>query len=265
MLLQVDWLIDYEPAWLGPVIMILGLLLIISWYINYISGEHAMLTAVGLITLLCAVPWMVQNRQIIVVVLSIVGSWFQGVGVVRGYLKLTHYFRVFRKKIGSRLFGYGDNQIDTKSKKRNKNGQSGMKSAIEWLVFQLLGLLAVIMSIWILLGLTIASDFAIQSLTNDVIITWTLLTTFGAVLGLGWRFWSVRESFPSVVLLGVIFLASGAEIYNIRTLGGEVIVFLISRFVFFLGFLAAVSVLVLTRQPSESHVESDTTNRIADD
>jgi hypothetical protein len=45
-------------------------------------------------------------------------------------------------------------------------------------------------------------------------------------------------------------LASGAETYNIRALGGEVIVFLISKFVFALGFLGAISIPVLIRQSS---------------
>ena len=258
LLFPVDWIIDYEPAWLGPAIMSLGLLLIISWYIIHISGEHTMTTTVALIAVLGAAPWAVQNRQIVVAILSVIGSWFQGIGIVRGYLKIKHYFYLaaqkvveYTKKTVSSLSAYGGSQPITQNENLNKGNQDVMKSAVEWLVFQLLGLLVIIMSVWIGFGLSIVGDLTIPSLTNGVIISWTLLTTFGAILGLGWRFWSVRESFPATVLLGLILLASGAEIYNIRALGGEVIVFLISKFVFALGFLGAISILVLTRQSSK--------------
>jgi hypothetical protein len=76
------------------------------------------------------------------------------------------------------------------------------------------------------------------------VITWTLVTLFGGILGLSWRFWSVRDTLPTLLLFGLVLLAVGAELQNLR-FGSDVFVFFLNKAVLGLGFIASAAVLVI--------------------
>jgi hypothetical protein len=274
--LPVDWFVTYEPAWLGPAVMLAGVALLTVTYVTHSQGDATVVATLVLLAGIAALPWAFQNRQLVVVVLSFTGSWFQGVGTVRGYLKLTHYaakvpgaIRAAGGAVTKRLAGLvrrirrlsTSNATRTAERANARRGGreadgEGLSSKAEsvgwWLVFQLLGLLAVATSVWVGVGLTTVGALTIPSLTTDVVISWTLLTAFGAVLGLGWRFWSVRDAFPATALLGVVLLAAGAEIYNFRTLEMDITLFFAAKAMYVLGFLGATAVLILARKSPDT-------------
>ncbi|WP_436930676.1 hypothetical protein [Halosimplex halobium] len=257
LIVPVDWVVDYEPAWLGPAVMLAGAVLLAVAYVRHSEGDTVTLGAVVFLASLAALPWAFQNRQLVVAVLSLTGSWFQGVGSVRAYLKIRHYAGravAALRRLPARVAAF------VRSGPTGGTGGGASVPGVEtvgwWLLFQLLGLLAVLTSVWVGFGLATVGPLTIPSLTTDVVITWTLLTAFGGVLGLGWRFWSVRGSFPGAALLGVICLAVGAELWNVRAVETELLLFFATKAVYVLGFLGAVAVLVLSSTADEGGTET---------
>jgi hypothetical protein len=260
--IPVDWLLDYEPPWLGPAIMLIGAALLILSYLFYQKSHTLQLGVIVAIATVAALPWAWQNSQLIVILLSFTGSWFQGVGTVRGYLKLKHYAGKIKSGLTRLRSRLGSQSARESTSNAARSGNSSMlgsmpKKALWWLVFQLLGLLAVVTSVWVGVGLSTIGPLTIPTLTTDIVIVWTLLTAFGAFLGLGWRFWSVRGAFPATSLIGVICIAAGAEIYNFRTLETEVALFLAAKGVYVLGFLGAVALVILVNRSPESYTDQE--------
>jgi hypothetical protein len=255
LLLQVDWFVDYEPPWLGTAIMLVGIACVAVSYTRTVSVQKSTFYYVyGLSALSVAVaPWFLVYPEPFVVVLSFTGNWFQGVGLVRGFLKLRSYIRrgvTAAKRWIASLLGRTDGyQRDT------GGGLTGVFETIGWLLlFQLAGLLALTMSVWVGFGLTVYGELTFATLTTDIVITWTLVTLFGGILGLVWRFWSVRDTLPSLLLFGVVLLSVGAELHNFRSLDTDVALFLLNKGVFALGFVGAVAVFVIKWK--EAHTDS---------
>ncbi|ELZ20869.1 hypothetical protein C475_19758 [Halosimplex carlsbadense 2-9-1] len=264
LLIPVDWVVDYEPAWLGPAVLLLGAVLLAVSYVRHNEGETLGIGVIVFAASLAALPWAFQNQTLVVAVLSLTGSWFQGVGTVRAYLKIRYYAgraRAALRSLPAKLVAL------VRSGPQTGSSGGGSLPAVDtvgwWLLFQLLGLLALLMSVWIGFGLTLFGPLTIPSLTTDIVITWTLVTAFGGVLGLGWRFWSVRESFPGAALLGVICLAVGAELSNVRALETEILLFFAAKAAYALGFLGAVAVLTLST--TDQATQTDTHGGISGD
>lgn len=235
LLLPLDWFVDYEPPWLGIAVMVLGVGFVAVSYIRTVSVQKpATYYTVGFpLAGIGVAPWVLTYPEPFIIVLSFTGNWLQGVGIVRGYLKIRSYLGR-----GWNFF-FGEDSSDG-------DGIRGIAQTVGIvLMFQLAGLLAVVVSVWIGFGLTTYEVLTVPSLTTDLVLTWTLLTLFGGILGLSWRFWTVRDTLPPLLLFGLILLAVGAELQNFRTVQSDVLVFFFNKTVFALGFVAAVAVLII--------------------
>lgn len=251
LLIPIDWFVDYEPPWLGVAVMLIGLVCVMTSYVWSVrvqkSAKYYLLYF--LVLGLAAYPWFQTYPQPFIVLLTFVGSWFQGVGIVRGYLKLAHYAKKAKHAMTNWITG-SDSAAQAEANSKRDHIRRGTQKVSLILLFQLLGLLAVTTSVWIGVGLTVYGDLTLESLTTDIVIVWTLITLSGSILGLTWRFWTVRESLPSLLMLGMILLATGAEIQNLRSLQTEILVFMINKAVFTLAFIAAVALFLIKRDGS---------------
>lgn len=265
LILPLDWFVSYEPPWLDVALMLAGAALLAAMYAVYSQNDTALMGGLIVLTVAAALPWAVVNRRIAIVLLSFTGTWFQAVGTVRGYLKLKYYATKVPGMVRSALgrVRYRLRQLtgsSTPSHHPAHTSGGGLQSTAQtigwWTVFQLLGLLAIITSVWVGVGLTTVGPLTIPTLTTDVVITWTLLTMFGGLLGLGWRFWAVRDAFPTTGLVGVLLIAVGAELHNFQALETEIAVFLASKVIYVLGFLGAVAVVILNRTEPAGQVRS---------
>jgi hypothetical protein len=232
--LPIDWVVDYEPPWLGTAVMIFGIVCVAASYIRTVSVQKpARYYAIGFpLASLGVAPWVFTYPEPFVIILSFTGSWLQGVGIVRGYLKIKSYVDTAWNVI----FGKTDSD--------GSGYSTFVQKAGVFLMFQLAGVLALVVSVWVGFGLTTYEVLTIPSLTTDVVITWTLVTLFGGILGLSWRFWSVRNTLPTLLLFGLVLLAVGAELQNLR-FGSDVFVFFLNKVVLGLGFIASAAVLVI--------------------
>lgn len=240
------WFFSYEPVWLGPVLMMCGASLVFVWFIFSIKDSDKTTIAIAIISIVVSFPWWIQNRQAAIILLSLIGSWFQAVGTVCGYLRVKYYIR----KIILVVKNNGPNSDGRQTDSFIKN--SIPSGGLEWLVFQLTGILAVMISVWIGVGLIIVSEYNVPSVTKGVVVTWTLITTCSTVIGLGWRLWGIRESFDSTPMIGIIFLVSGSEVYNISIFGGRIFLFFLSKAVYLVSLLASISVLILVKYNNNS-------------
>jgi hypothetical protein len=248
LLLPVDWFVDYEPPWLGIAVMLIGLVCVMTSYVWSVQVQKSAgyYLLYFLVLGLAAYPWFRTYPQPFVLLLTFVGSWFQGVGIVRGYLKLVHY----AKKVKHAMINWltsSDSADRAGGDSTRDHARRGIQKVSWILLFQLLGLLAVTTSVWIGVGLTVYGDLTLESLTTDIVIVWTLITLSGSILGLTWRFWTVRGSLPLLLMLGIVLLAAGAELQNLRSLRTELLFFIINKAIFALAFIAAVALFIIKR------------------
>jgi hypothetical protein len=243
----IDWFVDYEPPWLGTAVMIFGIICVAASYIRTVSVQNPARYYVIIFPLagLGVAPWVLTYPEPFVIIFTFTGNWLQGVGIVRGSLKIKSYLNTAWNVV----FGNSSSDRSGYSKVVQKVGV--------FLMFQLAGVLALVVSVWVGFGLTTYEVLTIPSLTTDIVITWTLLTLFGSILGLSWRFWSVRDTLPGLLLFGLILLAGGAELRNLR-FGSDVLIFFLNKTVLGLGFISSVAVLAIK---SRSNTKSSATWR----
>lgn len=232
---QLDWVLDYEPPWLGPAVMVVGLLTFVTGFaVHYSPRGLFTWIAYAVIATVALVPWVVSYPAVGVAGLLMLGAWFEGVGTVRAFAKLYHYVGTARSVLAGDGVGGG--------------GSSGPRSftrkAAWWLAFQLFVLLGVAVSVWVVFVLASTGRATVATLSKDVLVGWTLVTLVVAVFGFLWKVWSVRDVLPLSILAGLALLTTGAEIYNLKLLQGDIALFLLGKVVYALAFLATASLWI---------------------
>lgn len=244
LVVQLDWVLDYEPAWLGPAVMIFGLVVFVGGFaINYSSRGPLMWISYVVIAVFALVPWVGSYPQLGVAVLFLLGAWFEGIGTVRAFAKLHHYISVV--PTGMRGFLSGSSASSSAGSTASSQIGGFTRKAAWFLIFQLAILLCVALSVWVVLLLSIIGELTLVTLSQDIIVLWTLVTLTVAVFGFLWKIWSVKDIFPFSILGGLSLLISGAELYNLKLIQNEIALFLLGKVVYVLAFVAAASLWIV--------------------
>lgn len=247
-----DWILDYEPAWLGPAIVLLGVLIFIFGYaFHYSLWPLRLWVWVGGVAIFIILPWAVSYNTVFAALLTSLGSWFGGVGAVRLLLKIRWLGGKARGKLGSPVSG-----------QKTSDGSSGSllntvtkKLALIFL-FQLLTLLGILLSIWIVLFLSVYGETTIATLSNDIIILWTLVTLVTSLSGVLWRFWSIKDTLPFSIMIGLVLMIAGSEVYNLQLIQSEIALFFISKAVFILGYIGTGALWLTHKTVKEDSTRS---------
>jgi hypothetical protein len=214
--------------------MVVGLYLFFFGYLIFgpsVLGSILQYFVVGIPTT-AALPLIYFYPDVFVFLPLSVAAWFKGVASFRFILIVADRIST----VGSLLFGGSPSTASSSS------GGSGLKW---WVFFRLLGLLVPVFGVWLAIYLISIGELTFGEVTNDLIIAWSLTTLAGAIVGLTWRFWSVRERITFVVMAGLILLLAGAELYNMRTFQSEITIYLGSKVAFVLGYGAAVAIWIV--------------------
>lgn len=232
---QLDWVLDYEPPWLGPAVMLAGLLTFVAGFAVHYSRQGPFAWAgYGVVATVALVPWVGSYPATGAAALLLLGAWFEGVGTVRAFAKLAHYAGKLRSFLGGG--GGGGSTTDA---------VEGLTVKAAWfLAFQLLILLGVAVSVWVVFVLAATGTATVATLSKDVLVLWTLSTLVVAVFGFLWKVWSVRDVLPLSVLGGLALLTAGAEIYNLRLLQANLALFLLAKAVYAAAFLGTASLWI---------------------
>ena len=201
---QLSFIVDYVPVWLGPALLAIGLALVMMTFGSFsFSSESRSMTLTGAM-LLCAigggalmlVPFYVRRTYIFAAGLLFAGRWIEGVAATRLVSKIIRF-----------ISGTGSGGISATIRRRFRRG------AIVFGVLLITGWAAV----WVLvLGPVVISR------TYDLTLIWTLMVAVLSVLGLGFKFSSVDSRVYSVdrrfipMVIGLILAVTGAELYNFQ-------------------------------------------------
>lgn len=201
-LLQLSLLLDYVPAWLGPLLLAAGLILVVVTFGSFsLAGESRSFTLTG-VMLLCAfvggglmlVPFYMRRTYIFAAGLLLAGRWIEGVAATRLVSKIVRF-----------VSGTGSGSLSATIRRRFR------RAAIIGGVLLIAGWAAV----WVLvLGPVVVSR------TYDLTLIWTLLVGLLSILGLGFKFSSVDSRIYSVeprfipMIIGLILSVTGAQLYN---------------------------------------------------
>jgi hypothetical protein len=231
--IPIDWILDYEPAWLGPAIVLLGVLIFIFGYaFHYSLWPLRLWIWAGGLAMFMILPWAVSYNTVFAALLTSLGSWFGGVGAVRLLLKIRWLGGKARVKLGS---------LASSRKMSNGSGGSLLNTVTKKFIlifsFQLLTLLGILLSIWIVLFLSAYGETTIATLSNDIIILWTLVTLVTSLSGILWRFWSIEDTLPFSIMAGLVLMIAGSEVYNLQLAQSEIALFFISKAVFMFGYI----------------------------
>lgn len=194
--LLLGWFINYVPDWLSIALMFVGFFTTMAGYPATFSGfgKREMRTsgvvligfgvAVISLEILQRVPWL------LVVSLLVFTRWIEGAAAIRFFQRANQYFRTDR---------------------------SGGKSWTQRILYYLLLAFIVIMGGWMAIFIFLRGPI-FNTLSFDLAVVLTFVTVVISILGLSWKFWSVRDRLPIPVVAGFILAATGAEINNLKLL-----------------------------------------------
>jgi hypothetical protein len=201
--LQLSWLVDYVPPWLGPALLAVGLILMfasMAWSI-VVAGDSRSVTSGGLavasVTIgagLLLVPLYFEYTYIAAAGLLLAGRWLEGVAATRLLTKVTRF-----------VTGTSSGSIVATIKRRLR------RLAIVFAIILIAGWAA----IWVLLFGSVA-----VSRTYDLTLIWTLAVGVLSLLGLGFKFVSVDSRAYKVaprfipMVFAVLLAVTGAQLYN---------------------------------------------------
>jgi hypothetical protein len=207
--LQLSWIVDYVPDWLGPTLLGSGLLLVVFTFLSFSysgDGDESTSLSVGTFALLSigvgggflAVPLYRRYTFAFAAGLLLAGRWIEGVAATRLLTKVIRFFS-----------GTGTGSLSGTLKRRLR------RMAIVVLVLLLAGWTA----LWVVLfGPVVVSQ------TYDLTLIWTTLVGVLSLLGLGFKFTSVDNRVYLIeprfvpMLLGLILAVTGAQLYNFEIL-----------------------------------------------
>jgi hypothetical protein len=236
LVVPVDLLLQHEPAWLGPAVVVVGLVVFFGGYVRHYmiwpGGLAATMTIAGVFAV---VPWVASYPDLAGVLVSFVGSWFAGVGAVKGYLRSAEYVHRLRQWIRD------DGTATDSSEILDQVSASVSRAA----VLKLAAVLAVLLGVWVVAALQTYTSVSADLVTPQLVVAWTMLTLVTAVFGTAWRFRGVHGPVPSSILFGVVLMIAGAEVYNLQLYGSDLAVFLVSKVVYGAGYSAAASLWVV--------------------
>lgn len=238
----IEWVIDYEPPWLGPAVILIGLGLFITGYARKYSTWPLRLWVFSMFGGGFGIlPWVMSYPTIFASCLTFLGSWFGGVATMRAFLKIVHYGRKARE--GIRAWRHGE---PSKTGKRDVVETLSRKVALR-ISFQAVTLLCILLSVWVVMLLATYGEVTLVTIGTNVILLWTLLTLITSLSGILWRFWSVRQSIPGFILFGLALIIAGAEIYNVQLIQTEIALFFISKGVYVTGYVGAAALWMAKR------------------
>lgn len=222
MILQASWFIDYVPPWLAPSLIISGILAIL-WFeefrLSYEVGNYRLesnfwffLITVASIPVLY--PWYLAQTDLFMFAFVIGGRWLEGVAGVR-FLQKVEYLLVEHE------LSFG-------------------KSLRERAVYMALSFFVVIVSGWTAVYI-LARGPIVQSVAYDILLVWTLMTFITSALGVIWKVWSIKDTLPFSLLVGITICFAGVEIYNYTFLLNEILAFLLGSISYSLAYVVALT------------------------
>lgn len=201
--LQLTWIVDYVPAWLGPALLAVGLLCMffsMAWSISRGSDSTSISLSgllVACVTLgigLLLVPLYFEYTYIAAAGLLLAGRWLEGVAATRFLSKIVRF-----------VTATNSSSLASTIKRRLRRAT---------IVFGVV-LIAGWGALWVLvLGPVVVSR------TYDLTLIWTLSVGILSILGLGFKFASIDsrayEIAPMFVpmVIGVVLAVTGAQLYN---------------------------------------------------
>lgn len=221
-LLQVGWFVDFVPAWLGPLLVGTGIILLIIGLIHryeIIVGDipYQPDYRFGLLLLTCLAtmyPWITTHTDVFALTVVLFARTLEGGTTVRFSQKILKF-------------------------KETSNWGGGGKELKRKILYRMTGVLAIILGVWIAIGLVIFGPIS-NSLAYDLALVWTLVTLSVAVLGVVWKLSKVDQTVPVLLGLGVVLAFAGVEIYNYINFITQIGSFVLGNIAFTSGYLIAL-------------------------
>lgn len=234
--MQLSWVFNHEPPWLGPAVMTVGVLVFGYGYANSISRSGFQTWAIGGGILgLFVLPWYVSQTGLFAAAFYLLGKWFSGIGAVRFYQKV-------QKVVYKRRMTMNGTAVVTQER---RDGRGHLWRTITlFFGFKLAIFLVVLVGTGIALYL-LAFGPLVVTVAYELLVVWTLVTLLISILGLTWKFWSLRGELPVTVTGGIIILISGAQIYNYRLLVTDITLFIAGEVVYTLAYVLAVALWII--------------------
>lgn len=215
-LVQLSWIFDFAPGWLGPLCMFVGSFLLLTpstvqtvsklydeaAYASTSDARQQVVAMLGLIGFgLITLPAFFDNLSVFGIGFFLIGRWIEGLGASK---------IVWR--IGLWLFSDGSFQ-------KPHGGSSVIYYLL--LVFVVLAGIGVVV---LILALLTAGEISGSAAQTRILVVWTLTTFVTSVLGCSYKLWGgslgndspYPETYVPVMLIGAILAISGAEIYNLQ-------------------------------------------------
>ena len=223
--------LDYVPTWFSPALMIGGFYLLFVghssdlWKDNFriIRPFGVFLVSFGIC--LIGISLYIRNAWWLTVMLTSFSRWIEGVAAVKTY-----------RKIASLIRGY---DVSSESK------------FVGRIRFHVVILFLLVVGGWAIIALLVYGPIQFTR-GYFVALVWTLLTVIISLIGMSWKFWSIRNAKSSSTLLGFLLITAGAEIYNYSSLFLDFSSFTISNISYSMGYWFAIGLWLLSNESSSN-------------
>jgi len=217
---------EYIPTWFGPVVLFFGMLLVLGGGLTTVFPELTRNHSNGQAATLPS--WF----QFSVVTAFVLGGIFATIGALRLHGLLWLYIAA--------LYALG-RALEATSHVNFYVRLYVLLTERQWVGSTRGRLLRILATLFVTLtAITIVVYIlAVGPFTGDqyteILIIWTVWTFLTASIGAAWKFRHLHERYRTPVVLGMILLFAGAEVYNLR-LFNEFVVQLIGGIAGTIGF-----------------------------
>ncbi|WP_324761227.1 hypothetical protein [Haloarcula montana] len=253
-MIQIEWIIDYVPGWIGPSSIFLGLfvtslglakLSIRHLVAEGISGKDYILWGtIGLlyvwaVTNLLKLPtFFIRYPFVYTAVFIFAAKMIEGAGAIALYQKIVYANENWTLSGGSSSTDRSNNLgiIERIKNITDDWGFPGNTSLKQKAARRLILLLIGIIGSYAAIGTLIFTSLSLP-LSRLLIVTWTLATFLVSLLGLTWKVSKINANINSVLLYGTILILAGAEVTNLANLVAEITVFAAGGVGYTIGYL----------------------------
>lgn len=221
MIAQIDWIISYRPEWLGVVGILFGIWLLL--YGSILSDEVLKSVPKNVITVSVVVvpfliPWIITKTVVFSTPFLLIGSWIEGIAAVRFYSKVYEFFR----------------------KDKNSNFLNKRKKYLILVLVTGISIWAVVTS-FLLLSFY---GYVQYDARGQIIIIWTVISFITSLLGITWKLYPEKETINKFRYAGLVLIVASSAIANQGSIRINVVVFLLTEFVYVMGYLFGITVLI---------------------
>lgn len=245
MKLQVSWLVDYTPPWLGPSMLFFGVVLCAISGVTTVLSETTSDVRSSKISLgrfqagmvgfiigltLAYLPFYFRHSSNWALIFFLWGRWLEGIAAPRFLIKIAGY-----------LSG-------------SSNSSSGISSVSSRATYYFVLLFILILAGWGTILAIFVGPFS-SSLIRDILVIWTILTFSVSALGVFWWFRDANMhnitytfdnlstiAFPTLLLLGMMLGIGGAQIYNYSTALTDIAALIGGNIVYSIGYWGMILV-----------------------